>query len=169
MPRKDDELTVAARALAGATDKHVPGAAARARRTIEAHIDAVLKIVIDAALDGDMAASRLLIERVVPVERSTPVKEPVPLAGEAADQAGTVKQRLADGTLTLEEAAALLNSVEVEQRLRDAATMAERLAQLERQLAALRQPVRTGVIDVQAEEPARPLPAPKAEDDGDAF
>jgi hypothetical protein len=52
MPRKDDALTVAARALVGAKDKHVPGAAARARRTIEAHIDAVLKIVIDAALDG---------------------------------------------------------------------------------------------------------------------
>jgi hypothetical protein len=166
MPRNDDELTVAARAIAGVKDKHVPGAAARARRKIEAHIDAVLKIVIDAALDGDMAASRLLIERVVPVERSTPIKEPVPLTGEPADQAATVKQRLADGTLTLEEAAALLNSVEVEQRLRDAATLAERLAQLERQIAALGQPVRNA-IDVES-EPARSLPAP-AKDEADAF
>jgi hypothetical protein len=77
-----------------------------------------------------------------------------------------VKERLADGSLTLEEAAALLNSVEVEQRLRDAATLAERLAQLERQLAALGQPARNA-IDVES-APAASLPAP-AKDEADAF
>jgi hypothetical protein len=155
-----DSIAAAARALEGARDKNAPGAAARVRRAIDARIDNIIKVVLDAADAGDVNAIRLVVERVLPVARSAPLAKPVQLDGDPGAQAARVKELLAAGQLTLEDAEALLSSIEAAQRIKDNGELVDRLAQLERQLASLGQPV-PDVIDAEAEAVPAGLPAPR--------
>lgn len=144
-------------------------ALARARRLIEAAAPSIVRVLIDAARGGDINAARILLDRVLPVARSACIQEPIELSGSPAQQCEQIKAAVASGRLTLEAAETMIAIIESTQRVTDAVQMVERIADLERQLAALAAPVRAGVIDVQAEDAARGLPAPKAKDDCDAF
>jgi hypothetical protein len=144
-------------------------AMARARRLIEAAAPSIVRVLIDAARGGDINAARILLDRVLPVARSACIQEPIELNGSPAQQCEQIKAAVASGRLTLEAAETMIAIIESTQRVTDAVQMVERIAQLEHQLAALAAPVRAGVIDVQAEDAARSLPAPRANGGSDEF
>jgi hypothetical protein len=138
-------------------------AAADLRKMIEAPSPLLLRILLEAAIAGDLGSARFLVDRIMPIPRSAPLSTPVELTGTPAERAEQVATLLSSGKITVEESQALLAAVEAVQRVRDNGELVERLAALERQLAALGQPARD-VIDVEP-EPARPLPAPKGDAD----
>lgn len=135
-------------------------AAIRMRRRIELQAPAIVDALIDAAIDGDVAAARCLVERVVPVAKTAPIGEPVALTGDAPEQAELVKRLLAEGKLSLEEAESLLRAITVVQGVTESSTIMARLAEVEHRLAALKDGVvpERRVIDVDA-QPALPAPA----------
>ena len=148
-------------------------ALARARRLIEAAAPSIVRVLITAAQGGDINAARLLLDRVLPVARSACIDQPIELSGSPAEQCEQIKRAVAGGRLSLEAAETMIAVIEATQRVTDAVQMVDRIARLEQQLSAfvaIDAPVRGKVIDVEAEETARPLPAPKkGKDDGDAF
>jgi hypothetical protein len=133
-------------------------AAADLRKMIEAPAPLLLRILLEAAIAGDVGAARFLVDHVMPIPRSAPLSTPVALTGTPAERAEQIATLLSSGKITVEESQALLAAVEAVQRVRDNGELVGRLTALERQLAALGQPARD-VIDVEP-EPAKPLPAP---------
>jgi hypothetical protein len=150
-------------AIAAPADPSVSPADRRLRQRIALHSDAIITAMIAAAEDGDVGAGKFLLERILAPQRTSPLGEAVNLDGlTPAQQAEAIKARLAAGELAIDEAEALMKSVETAQRIQEATNMMARLAELERRIAALgggAAPIRRNVIDVDAPEPA--LPAPK--------
>ena len=93
----------------------------RNRRTIAAEMlfdedaEALTRIAIDLAKEGDMAALRLCMDRVCPPTRQRPVSFELPQIANAADAVGamsTIVQAIADGELSPSEAAELAKVVQ---------------------------------------------------------
>jgi hypothetical protein len=115
-----DAIAMAAKAIDAGSGKLGADTAAKVQRLIEARIGRIIEVVLDAADAGDIAASKLIIERSVPLAKSSPIKKPVELTGTLPEQAAKVGDMLAKGHVTIEEARALQESIEVAQRVRDA-------------------------------------------------
>lgn len=102
-----------------------------AEKLMQDDADAVVKAVVDAAKGGDMTAARIVLDRIAPARRDSPVSFVLPkiesAAGAAKAMAG-VLDAVADGELTPGEAeqvaklidtfARTLEVTEFEQRLR---------------------------------------------------
>jgi hypothetical protein len=78
---KADSLTLAAKAIDSLGGDESADVVARARRLIETNIGTILKVMVDAANDGDGLAQRLLIERAIPIAKSPTLREPIELTG----------------------------------------------------------------------------------------
>ena len=154
--------------IAAGIDVAESPAAIRMRRRIELQAPAIVDALIDAAVDGDVAAARCLVERVVPVAKTAPIGEPVTLTGDLPEQAELVKRLLAQGRLSLEEAESLHRAITTVQGVTESSAVLARLAEVERRLAALgdgAQPTRgRKVINVDA-QPALPVPTKGGGDD----
>jgi hypothetical protein len=96
-----------------------PGA--RNKRTIAAEklfdedAEALTRIAIDLAKEGDMAALRLCMDRVCPPNRHRPVSFDLPqlaIAADAVAAMSTIVQAIADGELSPSEAAELTKVVQ---------------------------------------------------------
>jgi hypothetical protein len=118
--------------------------------------EAIKKLVQLALEDDNVIALRIIVEKLLPTPRSAPVSAPVELQGDALARAERIVALMADGSLTLEEGAALMTAVAATQTIRDSTQLQDRLAALETKLGAL-----TG-----GSSPPRPaLPAPKGQPD----
>lgn len=89
-----------------------PGAgkvAALRETLINGALEGVLSVVHSAALKGDMAAARLLIERCIPTVRATGLAMPIELTGDTLSEKGrSILQQVADGAIAPAEAGELL-------------------------------------------------------------
>jgi polyhydroxyalkanoate synthesis regulator phasin len=85
---------------------------ARGRQIMEAAFPEIALVLIAAAKEGDIAAGRIVAERVVPVARSAPIRKPVDLTGDAATRAVKVADMMAAGELSLEEGEKLLDAID---------------------------------------------------------
>jgi len=85
----------------------------RAREIMETALPEIAQVLSDAAKAGDVAAGRLVAERMIPVARSAPIRKPVKLSGDAAAQVIQVKDAIASGRISLEEGEALLNAIDI--------------------------------------------------------
>lgn len=164
---KADSLTLAAKAIDSLGGDESAEVVARARRMIETNIGAILKVMVAAANDGDGLAQRLLIERAIPIAKSPTLRQPIELTGTIPEKVAQVRDALAKGALTLDEAKALTDTLIAEQTVTENAAVVERLDSIERQVAALGKPARGEVIDAEAEAVPAGLPAPKVADSGD--
>jgi hypothetical protein len=97
----------------------------------------IIEKQIELAKKGNPLIARFLLERIIPSARSAPIGAPLALKGSPTEQAERVVSLLADGKLTLEEAAALLSAIAATQSIRDATELADRVAEIEARLAAL--------------------------------
>lgn len=98
-------------------------------------VEGVTKAVIDAARTGDMAAARIILDRLVPVRKGRPVEIDLPevrTAGDVLAAMGAVLDHVADGEITPDEGATVAGILEMKRRTLE-------LVEIERRLAALEQ------------------------------
>ncbi len=120
---------------------------------------AVAVRVLKAALeDGDMAAARLILERVMPVARSAPVD--VDLSGGSFRERMTaVLEGMTAQRLTLEEGTRLLDALAKAAATEELALLEERISAIETRQASRSGAPRVVVLD-------RRKPAEQEDDDG---
>lgn len=115
-----------------------PGARHRITRLaqdlMESEVEDVVRSVIDAAKCGDMAAARVVIERILPARKSRPVNLDLPKIQNAEDvvQAmSAVVAAVADGEIDPDEGEAVARVLEVKRRSLETANLEERIKALE--------------------------------------
>ena len=119
------------------------GARNRTTRAIESLLEgeaeALTRKVIEKAKEGDMSALRLCLDRLAPVRKGRPVEIDLPSITNAADLAhagGMVTRHLADGTISPEEAQAVMGTLDTALRLFEAGELEARIAALEEQVGS---------------------------------
>lgn len=114
------------------------GARHKTTLAIEALLDgegeALAQKAIDLALEGDMAALRLCIERLAPQRRDSPVAFSLPemnSAQDAAKAASAVLAAVSEGELTPMEASHVMGLVEQYRRALETSQLEARISKLE--------------------------------------
>jgi hypothetical protein len=103
---------------------------------LEQHGENILKKAVIMALQGEKAAIRLCIERLIPVRRHGTVKFKLPRLVSVADIAkasSEVVHAVADGKLTSAEGEAMTSMLEKVRQTFESATLEDRIRALERQ------------------------------------
>jgi len=115
-----------------------PGARNRtcalALKLMDAEAEPVIVALIQAAKGGDVAAIKLVLERIAPQSRNRPVHFYVPPIVSAADLGGamnTILQAAGDGSLTPDEAASIASLIETRRRTIETVELEERITALE--------------------------------------
>lgn len=101
---------------------------------LEGEAEALTRKAVEAALDGDMTALRLCLDRLAPVRRDAPVRFDLGrLDGPAAALEATAKaiEAMAEGELTPTEAAAVVGLLEAYRKAFETVEIERRLAALE--------------------------------------
>ena len=78
-----------------------------AQQLLQSHSEALVRKALLMALNGDVAALRLSLERIIPVRREMPVKLgrlPLATAADVSKAMEMVLNKMASGQLTVEEA-----------------------------------------------------------------
>jgi hypothetical protein len=102
---------------------------------LEGEAEAITRKAVEMAKGGDMVAIRLCMERIAPPRRDRPVTFALPNLETAADAkaaAAAIVRAVADGDLTLSEAAELSKLLDNFTRVLEAAAFEARLEALER-------------------------------------
>ena len=108
------------------------GEVAKLRAAIAEHVPTILERLVAAALQGDVSAARLLLERVCPPLKAT--EEAAPLAlpdGTLTEQGRAVLGAVAAGELAPGQGAALLGAIGTLARVAEVDELERRLAALE--------------------------------------
>ena len=108
------------------------GHVAKLRASLAEHVPDIIASLVSAAKDGDMAAAKLILERVVPAVKSEElaVRFPLPSPGLAV-QGGAVLAGMAKGSLAPSQGAAMLAALASQARLIETEDLARRLTALE--------------------------------------
>jgi len=114
------------------------GEVAKLRAAIAEHLPAIIEKLKAAALEGDVGAARLLLERVVPPIKAT--EETVPLTlpdGTLTEQGRAVLLSVATGELAPGQGAALLASLGTLAKLTETDELTRRIETLESRAGVL--------------------------------
>jgi len=102
------------------------------REQIAEHVPGIVKRLIDAALAGDMQASRLLLDRVLPPLRAEDGAIKINLPdGSMADQGEAIIKAAAMGQITPAQASAMTAALTGLARIKELSELEERIAALE--------------------------------------
>ena len=107
--------------------------AERLRAAIEKQMPAIIEACVNAALEGDTSAQRLLIERVVPALKPQTPSLPVSSKDSLYDQGQAIITAMAAGILPPETAKGMLESLLIQSKIIEHADFDERLKRLEAQ------------------------------------
>lgn len=108
------------------------GEIAKLRAAISEHAPAIIANLKKAALEGDVSAARLLLERVIPPIKATEEAAQLTLPdGSLTDQGRAVIAAVATGDLAPSQGAALLASLGSLAKLAEADELERRIAALE--------------------------------------
>ncbi len=114
------------------------GSRHRATQAIEAMLggqqEALTQAAIDRALDGDVTALRLCLDRIAPARKDAPVSFDLPgieTAEDAANAARAILRAVADGDVTPLEAASVMAVVEQFRRTLETTEIERRITALE--------------------------------------
>lgn len=108
------------------------GEVAKLRASIAEHVPEILARLLEQALDGDIAAARLLLERTVAPLKAAELPEPLSLPdGSLTDQGRAVLAAVARGELAPGQAAQLLAGLGALARVREVDELSARLDALE--------------------------------------
>ncbi|MDY0191785.1 MAG: DUF5681 domain-containing protein [Desulfuromonas sp.] len=108
------------------------GKATRWREALEPHGDDLFKVAVDHALDGDMQALKLCLERISPPVK--PTSDPVlfDLSGDTLSaKAESVLQAIADGVIDVENGRKLIGAISDLGKIIEVDSILERLEALE--------------------------------------
>jgi hypothetical protein len=107
---------------------------ALALKLMDADAKPVILALIQAAKGGDVAAIRLVLERVAPLPRNRPVQFTMPAIETSADLGeamGAILQAAADGELAPDEAVSIASLIETRRRTIETLELEQRIAALE--------------------------------------
>lgn len=108
------------------------GAVAALRATIAGHIPALVAVLVERALGGDVGAARLLLERVIPPLRAAEEVAPVALPdGTLTEKGAALLVAVAAGDLAPGQGAALLGAIGTLARVVEVDELERRLTALE--------------------------------------
>ena len=108
------------------------GDVAKLRAAMAEHVPALIKVLLRRALDGDVAAARLLLERTVPALKASEEAAPHTLPdGTLTAQGRAVLSAVAAGDLAPGQGAALLVSLGTLAKLAEADELEQRISALE--------------------------------------
>ena len=117
------------------------GSRHRATQAVQALLDgeaqAITLKAVQMALEGDGAALRLCLERIVPPRRDAPISfslPPMATASDAATAAASVLAAVADGEMTPTEGAHVMALIETYRRTLETTEIEKRLKDLEERL-----------------------------------
>ena len=105
-----------------------------AEALLDGDADKLTRKAIEMALEGDGAALRLCLERVLPARRDRPVEFKLPALASVADASaamGSILAAVADGDLTPSEGATIAGLVETHVKTIEATEFEQRLKALE--------------------------------------
>jgi Family of unknown function (DUF5681) len=105
-----------------------------ALKLMDADAEPVIVALIQAAKGGDVAAIKLVLDRVAPLPRNRPVQFTTPAIETSADLGkamGTILQAAADGDLTPDEAVSIASLIETRRRTIETIELEARIAALE--------------------------------------
>ena len=109
------------------------GEVAKVRAAIATRIPELLEAMMQRALDGDVGAARLLLERTVAPLRATDMAQPLNLPnGTLTDQGRAVMAAVSAGELAPSQGAALVGALGALARVAEVDELAARVAALER-------------------------------------
>jgi hypothetical protein len=94
----------------------------------------VVKAVVSAAKGGDMAAARIILDRICPTRKSRPVEIDIPPIAALADvlpAMGKVVAAMASGDLTPDEAATIAGLLDAKRKTLETIEIERRIAALE--------------------------------------
>ena len=102
---------------------------------LEGDAEKIGRKAIELALDGDVVALRLCLERLAPIRRGRPVRFGLPALdgpGDLVKALGGLLRATADGELSPEEAVTIASILESKRRAHETVDLEVRLAALER-------------------------------------
>ena len=100
---------------------------------LEGEATALTRKAVELALDGDIQALRICLDRITPTLKATskPIAARLPAGGSLADQAAMVYEAARLGKITPDEAQTLMNLIQAQVKIKELTDMEERLAKLE--------------------------------------
>lgn len=114
------------------------GEVAKLRATIAVHVPALVAVLVERALGGDVGAARLLLERVIPPLKASEDTAPLTLPdGALTDQGRAVLGAVAAGDLAPGQGAALLASLGTLAKLTETDELSRRIHALESRSGAV--------------------------------
>lgn len=109
------------------------GVAGKLRAGIESHVPEIINKLVELAKAGDVQASKILLERVLPqlkpIEQTTPMN--LPLDSSLTDQARAVLGELSTGTLAPSQASQLIAAIGSLAKVAEIDELTERIEKLE--------------------------------------
>lgn len=108
------------------------GEVAKLRAAIAGHVPAIVERLTSSALDGDVQAARLLLERALPAIKPIEAAHNLPLPdGSLTEQGRAVLAAVASGELPTTQGTALLNAIGALARVAELDELTTRIAALE--------------------------------------
>lgn len=101
---------------------------------LEGQSEALTQAAIDKALEGDVTALRLCLDRIAPPRKDAPVSFALPeieTPADAADAARAVLKAVSDGDVTPQEAVSVMAVIDQFRRTMEATEIEARIAALE--------------------------------------
>ena len=105
---------------------------AKIRKLIESQADDLIRAVTASALDGDMTAAKILIDRICPAYR--PKDQAVSITGldgTLTEQGAAIIQTMGKGTITPNEASSLLSTLVSQSKIKEIDELTKRIENLE--------------------------------------
>lgn len=108
------------------------------RALLQPHAAELLQKAVDMALQGDLAALRMCLDRLVPTVKATaePVETDIPTTGTLAEQGQALFQAAAKGKISSDEASSLMSILASQVRIIEVTSLDERIQALEEQAKA---------------------------------
>ena len=117
---------------AGRPQGRTPGA--KLRKAIEAKADDILQSVIDAAVNGDMAACKMLLDRITPTLKPQAQAIILPVKETLSELGNEIIKATMGGEIPPDIGSQLITALSNQGKLVDFQEMVERLARIEKQL-----------------------------------
>jgi hypothetical protein len=109
-----------------------PGA--KLRKAIEAKADDILQSVINAAIDGDMGACKMLLDRITPTLKPQALSITLPVVEGLAAQGDEIIKATVTGQIPPDVGAQLITALSNQGKLVELQELSERLSRLEKKL-----------------------------------
>ena len=104
---------------------------AKVRKAIEAAIPSVLKVVIEAAKNGDMAAAKVLLDRVCPVLKAQAQSVNIDADGTLATKGENIISAALSGNMSPDTAIQLISALSAQAKIVETTELIGRIEALE--------------------------------------